>query len=148
MKTIALPVLFIVSAVVAAGAATSFVLEPAEAARASRPKEIVVVGSKVKEVIREAGLRSDGDLVQAVNEAVSGMIRRAFRRAVANGRKTVRPHDFSCLPDSMNPDWIVRDKDTPRELMQVISDKVYELLEDAIRRCTSNGRSTVRPHDL
>lgn len=37
----------------------SISIEEADAARASKPKEIVVVGSKVKEVIREAGLRSD-----------------------------------------------------------------------------------------
>src|SRR5687767_8520935 len=29
---------------------------------ATKPKEIVVVGSKVKEVVRAAGLRSDGEL--------------------------------------------------------------------------------------
>jgi hypothetical protein len=30
-----------------------------------KPREIVVVGSKVKDVVRSAGLRSDGELVQA-----------------------------------------------------------------------------------
>ena len=33
--------------------------------------EIIVVGSKVKEVIKEAGLRSDGELVQAIYATVS-----------------------------------------------------------------------------
>jgi hypothetical protein len=60
-------------------------------------KRVLVVGSKVKEVIREAGLRSDGELVQAVSDRV---------------------------------------------------DRVHELLAAAIKRCTSNGRSTVRPYDL
>ena len=31
-------------------------------------REIVVVGSKVKDVIRSAGYRSDGELVQAVSD--------------------------------------------------------------------------------
>ena len=40
----------------------------------SKPKEIVVVGSKVKEVVKEAGLRSDGDLVQAVSDKVHELL--------------------------------------------------------------------------
>ena len=60
----------------------------------AKPKEIVVVGSKVKEVIKEAGLRSDGELVQAVNDAVHDLLATAITRAKANGRSTVRPHDL------------------------------------------------------
>ena len=33
---------------------------------AKKPREVVVVGSKVKDVIRSAGYRSDGELVQIV----------------------------------------------------------------------------------
>jgi hypothetical protein len=40
-------------------------------AKSSKPKEIVVVGSKIKEVIKEAGLRCKG-----------------------NNRSTVRPYDL------------------------------------------------------
>lgn len=47
-------------------------LDPTGTARSSKPKEIVVVGSKVKEVVKEAGLRSDGELVQALADATSG----------------------------------------------------------------------------
>ena len=60
----------------------------------SKPKEIVVVGSKVKEVIKEAGLRSDGDLVQAVSDQVHGMLSRAIERCQGNNRSTVRPYDL------------------------------------------------------
>jgi hypothetical protein len=63
-------------------------------AKSSKPKEIVVVGSKVKEVIREAGLRSDGELVQAVSDKVHALLQEAIRRCTANGRSTVRPHDL------------------------------------------------------
>jgi hypothetical protein len=63
-------------------------------ARSSKPKEIVVVGSKVKEVIREAGLRSDGDLVAAVSDRVHTLLQDAIKRCTANGRSTVRPHDL------------------------------------------------------
>jgi hypothetical protein len=67
---------------------------PAHAARSSKPKEIVVVGSKVKEVIREAGLRSDGELVQAVSDKVHELLQEAITRCKANGRSTVRPYDL------------------------------------------------------
>ncbi len=63
-------------------------------ARASKPKEIVVVGSKVKEVIKEAGLRSDGELVQAVSDKVHELLGAAIIRCKGNNRSTVRPHDL------------------------------------------------------
>lgn len=59
-----------------------------------KPKEIVVVGSKIKEVIKEAGLRSDGELVGAVSEKVHDMLQEAIKRCTSNGRSTVRPHDL------------------------------------------------------
>ncbi|PRP94040.1 hypothetical protein ENSA5_41520 [Enhygromyxa salina] len=61
---------------------------------ANKPKEIVVVGSKVKEVVRAAGLRSDGELVAAVSEQVHAMLQAAINRCTQNGRSTVRPHDL------------------------------------------------------
>lgn len=60
----------------------------------SAPREVVVVGSKVKEVIRSAGLRSDGDLVQAISDKVHEMLAAAIARAGANKRGTVRPYDL------------------------------------------------------
>lgn len=62
--------------------------------RAKKAREIVVVGSKVKEEIREAGLRSDGDLVQAVSDKVHEILQQAIVRAGANKRGTVRPYDL------------------------------------------------------
>ena len=60
----------------------------------ARAKKILVVGSKVKEVIREAGLRSDGELVQAISDKVHEMLEAATGRATSNGRSTVRPYDL------------------------------------------------------
>jgi len=59
-----------------------------------KDREIVVVGSKVKEVIRSAGLRSDGELVQAVSDQVHEMLEQAILRAKSNKRGTVRPYDL------------------------------------------------------
>ena len=63
-------------------------------ARTSKPKEIVVVGSKVKDVIKEAGLRSDGELVQAISDKVHDMLADAIKRCKGNNRSTVRPYDL------------------------------------------------------
>ncbi len=63
-------------------------------ANSNKSKEIVVVGSKVKDVVRGAELRSDGELVQAVSDKVHEMLEAAIARAQANGRSTVRPHDL------------------------------------------------------
>lgn len=61
---------------------------------AKKPREIVCVGSKVKDVIRSAGYRSDGELVQAVSDKVHEMLEAAIKRAESNKRGTVRPYDL------------------------------------------------------
>ncbi len=63
-------------------------------AKPKKDREIVVVGSKVKDVVRSAGLRSDGELVQAVSDKVHEMLDAAIKRAEANKRGTVRPYDL------------------------------------------------------
>ena len=57
-------------------------------------EEPEVVLSKVKEVVKEAGLRSDGELVSAVSEKVHELLQDAIKRCTSNGRSTVRPHDL------------------------------------------------------
>jgi hypothetical protein len=59
-----------------------------------KAREIVVVGSKVKDVVRSAGFRSDGELVAAVSDKVHEMLEAAIGRAGANKRGTVRPYDL------------------------------------------------------
>jgi hypothetical protein len=63
-------------------------------AASGEARETLVVGSKVKEVIREAELRSDGDLIQAVSEKVHELLAAAIHRAKENKRGTVRPYDL------------------------------------------------------
>lgn len=129
------------------------------AARSSRPKEIVVVGSKVKEVIREAGLRSNGDLVQALSDRVRELVVEAALRAEANHRRRLVFHDLDCWAEPSRDELIVRPRRIARLLarrgfvvddamMQAISDKVRLVLDDAIARTRGNKRSTVRPYDL
>jgi hypothetical protein len=59
-----------------------------------KEREIVVVGSKVKDVIRTAGLRSDGELLAALSEKVHDLLEAAIERAQGNKRGTVRPYDL------------------------------------------------------
>lgn len=53
-----------------------------------------MVGSKVKDVIRSAGYRSDGELIQAISDKVHEMLEAAVKRAESNKRGTVRPYDL------------------------------------------------------
>jgi histone H3/H4 len=55
-----------------------------------------VMKSKVKDAIAKAGLRSSGDVIEAINSLVGWYLSEAGKRAKANGRQTVRGHDISC----------------------------------------------------
>ncbi|MGF1508467.1 MAG: hypothetical protein ACFB9M_03080 [Myxococcota bacterium] len=62
-------------------------------APAKKPREMLLVQSKVKEYVREAGFMCSSDLVEQLNEHVAMMLDRAAQRAEANGRKTARASD-------------------------------------------------------
>jgi histone H3/H4 len=55
---------------------------------------VLVVGSKIKDVVREQDLQSSGELVEAVSKKVREMLEAACQRAKDNGRKTVRNYDL------------------------------------------------------
>ena len=61
------------------------------------PSEVLLVGSKVKAAIKGAGCNTGGDAVDGLNAWVYWLIDQATQRAAANGRKTVRAHDFISL---------------------------------------------------
>lgn len=52
-----------------------------------------VVGSRVKSLVKESGMNSSGSLVDALDQEVKSLVRKAVQRAKANGRKTVRDSD-------------------------------------------------------
>ncbi len=76
-------------------AAKETVPSPETAPPATADALMVVVASRVKEVVKSRGLRSDGALADAVNARVITMIAQAADRAKAEGRATVRPHDLA-----------------------------------------------------
>jgi hypothetical protein len=59
-----------------------------------KPKEILVVASKIKEYIKSKGLQSSGEVVPALSQKIYDMIDDATSRTKENKRSTVRPHDL------------------------------------------------------
>lgn len=60
----------------------------------SNNEEVLLVGSKVRQLIKDADCNTGGDAVEGLNQWVHFLIKQATARAQANGRKTVRKHDF------------------------------------------------------
>ncbi len=58
-------------------------------------KKMIVVKSKVRELIKELGdYKVGGDLFDALDKLVEGIVKKAAERAKANGRKTVSARDL------------------------------------------------------
>ena len=58
------------------------------------PKEMLLVASKVRQMIKDAGCNTAGDALDGLNGYVAWLVQQAAARAGENGRKTVRAHDF------------------------------------------------------
>lgn len=71
---------------------------PKAAARKAAPKaaapEMMLVASKVRTAVRDAGCNFGGDALEALNGYVAWILAQAAKRAAANGRKTVRGADI------------------------------------------------------
>ena len=53
-----------------------------------------VVGSKIKALVKASVMNTAGTLVDAVDAEVAALVKKAVKRAQANGRKTVRDCDI------------------------------------------------------
>lgn len=62
--------------------------------RKKQQVEMLLVGSKAKAALKAHGVNVAGDALENLNLVVHYYIDQAVRRAKANGRKTVRNHDF------------------------------------------------------
>lgn len=60
----------------------------------AKNKEMLIVGSKTKDALRKAGCNVASDALDGLNGVVHWYIEQAASRSKANGRKTVRAHDF------------------------------------------------------
>jgi hypothetical protein len=61
---------------------------------AKKQMEPLVIASKAKGALKKAGCNTAGDAFDALNGYVYWLLEQAAKRAKANGRKTVRAHDF------------------------------------------------------
>jgi histone H3/H4 len=59
-----------------------------------RPIEMLLVSSKVRQLIKDSGCNTAGDALDGLNAYVGWLVAQAAKRASENGRKTVRAHDF------------------------------------------------------
>lgn len=60
----------------------------------AKKMEPLIIASKAKVVLQKAGCNVAGDALEGVNGLVYWYLEQAAKRAKANGRKTVRAHDF------------------------------------------------------
>ena len=63
-------------------------------AKKGKSMEMIVVSSKAKAVLKKAGCNTAGDALEGLNGVLYWYLEQATKRAKANGRKTVRAHDF------------------------------------------------------
>ena len=57
-------------------------------------KEMIIVSSKAKATLKKMGCNTAGDGLDGLNGFAYWLLEQAAKRAKANGRKTVRAHDF------------------------------------------------------
>ena len=62
--------------------------------QAAASNEMLLVASKVRQIIKDAGCNTAGDALEGLNAYVGWLVVQATKRAAENGRKTVRAHDF------------------------------------------------------
>jgi len=58
------------------------------------PSEMLLVASKVRQMLKDADCNVAGDALNGLNGYVGWLVDQAAKRAKANNRKTVRAHDF------------------------------------------------------
>lgn len=66
-------------------------------AKKGKKMEALVVTSKAKAVLKKAGCNTAGDAMDGLNGVIYWYLEQAAKRAKANGRKTVRSHDFTIM---------------------------------------------------
>jgi histone H3/H4 len=53
-----------------------------------------VVKSKIQALVKELNMRLSGDALGVVDDRVQSAVKKAAKRAQANGRKTIQSQDF------------------------------------------------------
>jgi len=61
---------------------------------AKKKMDPIIVSSKAKAILKKHGCNTSGDALDGLNGYAYWLLEQAAKRAKANGRKTVRMHDF------------------------------------------------------
>ncbi len=61
---------------------------------AAPKKELLIVQSKVRDLIREKEKRVSDEFINALSDHLRETVEKAIQRATANGRSTLRPEDI------------------------------------------------------
>jgi predicted lactoylglutathione lyase len=61
---------------------------------AKKDQGLLIVQSKVRDIIREKEMRTSDEFINALSEHVRTSVERAIQRAKENGRSTLRPADL------------------------------------------------------
>jgi histone H3/H4 len=61
----------------------------------AKKMEMLVIASKAKSVLKKNKCNTASDALDGLNQVVHWYLEQASKRAKANGRKTVRAHDFT-----------------------------------------------------
>ena len=115
--------------------------------------EMIVVKSKIKEVSGDCNVA--GDFADALNKLAVNEVKKAARRADANGRKTVQGKDV-WIGDSMAKTMLVVKSKVKEVVKHNVSgdfaDALNEVLNwfvmQACERAKANGRKTIGARDL
>jgi len=65
-----------------------------ENTEAKKEGSVLVVQSKVRDLIREKEMRTSDEFITALSEYVRAAVEKAISRAKENGRSTLRPADL------------------------------------------------------
>lgn len=65
-----------------------------ESTEAKKETNILIVQSKVRDLIREKEMRTSDEFITALSEHVKAAVEKAIARAKENGRSTLRPADL------------------------------------------------------
>jgi len=60
----------------------------------AKKMEPLIIASKAKAILKKAGCNTASDGLDGLNGWAHWLLEQAAKRAKANGRKTVRAHDF------------------------------------------------------
>lgn len=117
--------------------------------------EMIIVKSKVKEVAGDCNV--SGDFAEALNEMAVAEVKKAAKRAEANGRKTVQAKDVFVGDKNTQTMLVVKSKvkevvGNGQNISGDFSEGLNEVLAHAVSqaagRAEANNRKTIGARDL